>query len=255
MEYIKIKKVLKQIKEMREKDAAQAIKRAAVIEHCVGFVRLLDSNGVFIMSVNDNLTEKQREKTTEEQKQILYKKALKEINKTYLKEFERVERAESVEPSPFIEICVNWKDSRTWGANPLAEVRTNKNLFESSRVTGCGYDKRSTATADALNQSAQVKAVLFNILEKQPQKVIKNILCQHTKHHKADPTATDYQSRHIFGYGVFAGWYKLPRFEGGVGFSCHRSILERCGYKTTINREPIKGDDLYYFEYKTNKRG
>lgn len=255
MEYIKIKKVLKEVKEMREKDAAQAIKRAAVIEPCVGFVRLCDANGVYIMSVQGNLTERQQEKTTEEQKQILYKKALKEIEKNYIKALESVERAETVEPSPFIEICVDWKASRTWGHNPLAEVRTNKNVFYSSRVTGCGYDKRSTATAEALNQSSQVKATLYNALEKQPQKVIKNILCQHTKHYKADPNDTDYKSRHVFGYGVFAGFYSLPRFEGGVGFSCHRSVLERLGYKNTINREPSRGDDLYYFEYTTNKRG
>lgn len=255
MEYIKIKKVLTEVKEMREKETQKQIKSAAIIEPCVGFVRLCDKNNNYILSVKGNLTEKQQQKTKEEQKEILYKKALKEINETYNKELERVERAEAVELSPFIEICVDWKDSRTWGANPLAEVRTSKNVFESSRITGCGYDKRSTATADALNKSSQIKAALFNVLEKQPQKVIKNILCQHTKNYKSDPAATDYTSRHIFGYGVFAGWYKLPRFEGGVGFSCHRSILERLGYNCTVSREPNRGDDLYYFEYKPTKRG
>ena len=106
MEYIKIKKVLKEVKEMREKETANDIKRATVIEHCVGFVRLCDKNGDYILSVKGNLTERQQEKTKEEQKAILYKKASKEIEQTYITELERVERAEAVEPSPFIEICV-----------------------------------------------------------------------------------------------------------------------------------------------------
>ena len=99
-----------------------------------------------------------------------------------------------------ISVSIEWKASRTWGANPTATVKIFGSEFErlvSGSVSGCGYDKESTAFADAINQSRAFRKMLFENSEK------------------------------IAGeYGHSNG-----KFNGGVGTSCYYSIFEALGYK------------------------
>ena len=107
-----------------------------------------------------------------------------------------------------IEISVEWKKSRTWGANPTASLRMWGGEFNrfSGHASGCGYDKESAAIAEALNQSLSIKKALYKVKEESP---------------KID-------NRDLFGYG--SGYGILPYFEGGVGADCYRSIFQKIGF-------------------------
>ena len=77
----------------------------------------------------------------------------------------------------------------------------------SSRVGGCGYDKESTATSEALNQFNAILKLMY-------AKKNDNI---------------DMNNHELFGYG--SGYGILPSFEGGVGVSTMRNICESIGIK------------------------
>ena len=116
-------------------------------------------------------------------------------------------------------ITVIWAKSRTWGANPKAEAnfcyyeKDSKYLrYEtvcSSSIGGCGYDKLSTAIAEAINQINPILKALYK--EKNKTKNVK------------------LRNYDIFGYG--SGYGILPRFEGGVGVNCYPDIFKAIGYK------------------------
>jgi len=112
-----------------------------------------------------------------------------------------------------ISIQMDWKHSRMWSNNPQAIARVNGinsyNIYESKRVGGCGYDKGSTAVAEAINQSNSLLKLLYTIKNK-----AKNV---NLKNHE------------IFGYG--SGYGLLPNFEGGVGVSCYNRICNAIGFK------------------------
>jgi hypothetical protein len=108
-------------------------------------------------------------------------------------------------------LTVEWKKSRMWRSNP--RVSTNYG-FTGSSIGGCGYDKLSTATAEALNNDKRVLKLLY---------LAKN---------EALKTETGNQNdinRKVLGYG--SGYSVVPHFEGGVGVSCHQHIIERLGLK------------------------
>lgn len=107
-----------------------------------------------------------------------------------------------------ITITIEWHKSQMCGNNAeaTAEVRYrngNYERFKSSRTSGCGYDKESTAVGEALTQ--------INGLLK-PMYILKN-----RKH--------NLKNHELFGYG--SGYGLLPYFEGGVGLSCYPRIIEK----------------------------
>jgi hypothetical protein len=107
-------------------------------------------------------------------------------------------------------IEVSWRKNSTWGANPTAEAYVNGIGFVSSgSVSGCGYDKQSTAVAGVLNQVPQFKKLMFELKNKTKNANLKN--------------------HEVFGYG--SGYGILPSFEGGVGVSCYDRIFNKIGYK------------------------
>ena len=124
----------------------------------------------------------------------------------------------------FIDVTVEWKKNRTWGANPRAEVRTGENFLESRSIGGCGYDKESTATAECFNKDAGIKKAAIVALYRNA----------HLPKNK----------RHINGVNFFH--CHAPYFEGGCGFSCHRHVLELAGYKL-VNQNGGKMFNTYYF--------
>ena len=99
-----------------------------------------------------------------------------------------------------ISVSIEWKASKMWGANPTATVKIFGTEFErlnSGSVSGCGYDKESTAFADAINQSKAFRKMLFENSEKIAGK-----------------------------YGHSNG-----KFNGGVGTYGYYSSFEALGYK------------------------
>jgi hypothetical protein len=136
-------------------------------------------------------------------------KALKEIN--HLKSFEGCKITSIV-------VSIEWKKSRMWGMNPKATANVEyvgKNgdtiyqRFESSRVGGCGYDKESTAFAQAVNQ---IKPLMYLLAEMKNKNFDKG-------------------DKEIFTYGVSAYNGHLPTFSGGVGTSCYYGVFESCGFR------------------------
>lgn len=125
-----------------------------------------------------------------------------------------------------IRIDVEWKKSATWGFNPKAEVWAD-GYSASEFIGGCGYDKESTATARAFENNpvfARIVATCAWLDEKE--------------------TKATGEQKHTYGYySSYSGF----RFEGAVGFNCHRNIIERAGYRLVAEFHP-KAADGYRFE-------
>jgi hypothetical protein len=130
-------------------------------------------------------------------------------------------------------ISMEWKNNRTWGANPTAEcwysytdINGNyaSNYVKSGSIGGCGYDKGSTAVAECLNQINEVLKPLY---------VKKNKVMATDKR----------ENRDTLGYG--SGYGILPRIEGGVGVSCYPAIFEGIGYKFSTTASG-KTFDVYH---------
>lgn len=137
-------------------------------------------------------------------------------------EAEKLAKLQAVQVAPVLgslNISVEWKRSKTWGANPTATITaysTNGGYIGeyTGTASGCGYDKESAAVASALNQCYSVLQVLY-IAEENRLKMRRK--------------AEEKTRRQIIGYG--SGYDVLPGFEGGVGVSCFETIFKNCGYK------------------------
>ncbi len=148
--------------------------------------------------------------TVKELKAYLVEKETAHKTKDLLKDFARMNEIFVAPKLISIDISVEWKSNRTWGANPTATANVNAvhswNRYESGSIGGCGYDKCSTAVARAINQALPVLKMLYDIKEK------------HAK----------LKNQEVFSYG--SGYGILPYFEGGVGVSCYPDIFKKCGY-------------------------
>lgn len=137
------------------------------------------------------------------------KKAQKDFD-AFIMDLENIENAPDVDK---IKIAVDWKKSATWGMNPHVEISTVDGVFNGF-ASGCGYDKLSSATASAFNQSSAVLKLLYEAKEK---------ALAENGNDKEKAFAS-------VGYGSGASTIVQPFFEGGVGVSCYRSIFENLGY-------------------------
>ena len=118
-----------------------------------------------------------------------------------------------------ITITIEWKKNSTWGSNPTAtaEIRFLKggySSYSSGSVSGCGYDKESTAFAQALNQCDEFIKMLYR-----------------------------FENSEIYGFRRAEGEY-FPHLSGGVGVSCYYSIFDFLGYKMD-NTASGKTFDVY----------
>lgn len=157
--------------------------------------------------------------TVEKFLELAHKKAEKTIAKRMEQAKELLDTVGSADDVQDIKISVDWTRSRTWGANPHASVEIKTQGVDGNHwysykgtASGCGYDKESTAIAEALNQSMAVLKLLYDAKEKALV--------------GGEENATN--NRATLGYG--SGYGALPRFEGGVGTNCFASILERLGF-------------------------
>lgn len=133
------------------------------------------------------------------------KRKMKALEKDYTKALERLAAIENAPDLESAEITVEWTRSATWGSNPKATVVVN-NMYrlESSSVGGCGYDKETTAIAQAMNQSSTILKMACMEIENNAK---------------------------LYAVNNFFEYLSLPSFEGGVGVSSYRSAFESMGYK------------------------
>lgn len=158
----------------------------------------------------------------------LLKYTSKRIQRKYEKELQKkietIEACEIAEMPETISVLVEWKKSNIWGSNPHATVKIGNAEFKGF-ASGCGYDKMSTAVAEAFNQSNRMKKILLETKEAALQ---------------AGETGGN---GNLIGYGT--GYGALPYFEYGVGINCFIGILQRAGYK--CNTTWTDSIDSYFF--------
>ena len=123
-------------------------------------------------------------------------RAFREIDQQERKQLEKLRTAENAPDLKYIYISVEWTRSRTWGAIPHAEIRTNNGIYTGT-ASGCGYDKASTVVAAVFNDCCT------------------GMLWRKRHSRKEKP------------YGVRFSW--RPYFEGGVGVSCYNDICKFIG--------------------------
>lgn len=162
--------------------------------------------------------------TRQELVEYTNKRIKKQYQKQQTQELELLEAIENTPMPEAITIIVNWKKSKTWGYNPIAEITDEKNRYFGN-ASGCGYDKKSAAVAEALNQSMSCLKILCNKKELELKK---------------GKTGTNHE---LIGYG--SGYYAIPKFEGGVGMNCFIKILQESGYKYTYAGNDLT--DVYSF--------
>ena len=151
-------------------------------------------------------------------------KVIKNYKKTLEQTKKKIEKICIANIPNFISISVEWFKSRTWGANPQAEVRTGENYHISRKVGGCGYDKESTATAECFNKDLGIlKIGLISLYKK-----------EHSKKYLGS------------GYGATIDLWGVS-YSGGVGFSSHRSIIECSGLYKLIAHNSGKMFNVYNF--------
>ena len=153
------------------------------------------------------------------------KKVMEEYKKTLELTKSKIEKICLANIPNFIAVSVEWFNSRTWGANPQAEVRTGENYHVSRKVGGCGYDKESTATAECFNRDLGIlKIALISLYKK-----------EHSKKYLGS------------GYGATIGLWGVS-FSSGVGFNCHESIITNSNYYKVTARNSGKMFNTYNFE-------
>lgn len=133
----------------------------------------------------------------------------KKYRKKVQSELENLEQIAHTKIPETISILVEWKKSSVWGYNPHATVKIGNATFKGF-ASGCGYDKRTAAIAEAANQSLQILKILCDKKELELQK---------------GNTDTNHNT---IGYG--SGYCAIPKLESGVGISSFRKIFENCGY-------------------------
>ena len=134
----------------------------------------------------------------------------RKYQKRTAQELERLMQIENAENPEEIEIRVEWVKNPYWGNNPHAEIIDDARRWIGS-ASGCGYDKRTAAIAEAANQSNRILHILAEKKERELQ---------------AGKTGAN---RDLVGYG--SGYSAIPYFEGGVGISSYRELFESCGYE------------------------
>lgn len=122
----------------------------------------------------------------------------------------RLNAIEVTAPVTSAGIVVQWKKSTTWGHNPHCEVHDGEKCYTGT-ASGCGYDKESSAMAEALNQSNGIL----------------RILCDRKEERLAE-LGIHATNENCLGYG--AGYSPIPHFHGGVGVSSFQQIFKNCGY-------------------------
>ena len=170
--------------------------------------------------------------TLDKMKSIIEVKLRKEAQKAIAAKLQKIEIVENAPDFKDCTITVEWTRSQTWGSNLKASIKVNTSnnyeYHESGSIGGCGYDKESTATSNALNQCPSILKMLY---------IVKN------EHPEAS-------NRELIGYG--SGYGILPAFEGGVGISTMNQICESigCEFKHISGGKTF---DVYEMIAKTQK--
>lgn len=177
----------------------------------------------------------------------------RKIRNAVARRLEALGKLAAMPPANGIKIKIQWKKSATWGSNPsweawvwgenakggspLTSNRDWHRYASGGGIGGCGYDKQSTATAEALNEL--LKPYMFRLNPRLFTRV------------RNDNGTT----KTGMPYGISSGCHGTqkkmwtlwdPHFNGGVGVNCHEEIVRYIGGKI-ITHEGGKDWDLYEY--------
>lgn len=219
-----MKKLTKQVKKENEKELKKAISNLN---------KAKKEDFINLWYYSEKLTKRQKEKLTKkEQKEILKNKIIKDYEKRLIKNLKRIDTIKNANQNvETITINVDWVKNPTWGYNPHATIYTNNGETTEGKASGCGYDKESTAIAEALNKNNDILKLLY--IAKNKKMTLKN-----TNNHD------------ILGYG--SGYGVLPYFEGGVGVSSLLNIFKKLNYNI-VEHHTEKSD--FYTITKNKSKG
>lgn len=167
-------------------------------------------------SYKEDMTAKQLKVFNECKKNNDIELALKIIKqsrkKYYAKLFKRkVKRIEEiVNANDFrYSVCdIDWVRNSTWGHCPRGTYRNGYKTKIYRSITGYGYDKLSTLTANMFNEDTTLMKLVCNEL------------------YKHNINKNNIQDKLGYGIRIF---YGVPYFECAVGVECHIKILKNLG--------------------------
>lgn len=223
---------MEKLKKLVEKENKKQLKEA------LDNLKQQDKNNIIdLWYYREKLTNTQLKKynnndlTSKQVKEILKNKIIKEYEKRKEKELKRIETIkENNQDITTISIYIEWLRSSTWGWNPHATIITNTGEITEGKASGYGYDKESTAIADALNKNNSILKLLYNAKNKKM-------------------TFKNNNNHELLGYG--SGYGVLPYFEGGVGASSLMNIFRKLNY--TITEQHTEKNDFYTITKKGAK--
>lgn len=106
-------------------------------------------------------------------------------------------------------VCyIDWVRNSTWGMCPRGTYKNGYNFRNYKSITGYGYDKLSTLTANMFNEDLNLMKLVYNKL------------------YRYNINKNNIQDK--LGYGIRIS-YGVPYFEGAVGVECHIKILKNLG--------------------------
>lgn len=156
-------------------------------------------------------------KLTPEQKEAnkLARKQAKEAEKELI----RINAEKNQKPVKSIDITIEWKKSRNWGANPhlTADIHYKDGTYAEIKATasGCGYDKESTVIADVFNACLKYKLWKKGI----------------TTPNKGGNGTISERNGVKTPYGIHCYSDNRPHFGGGIGTNCYYDITKFLGGK------------------------
>ena len=233
---MKMNELKKAVNEEAKSQKGKALKHLEELESIEEKEKYIKS-WIYSKSLNA-VYKKAQAKTEAQKKQALKKLIALKYEAVKADKIAKIEKADQLLNSGVklenIEISIEWKKSTVWGYNPHAKIDFyifNGVYHEFKTFTGsasgCGYDKRSAAIAEAFNKCDILKALLY---QKENERLKK---------------APEKARRDYIGYG--AGYGALPYIEGGVGFGAQAEILKNLGFKNVCFNESNKHFDFYLF--------
>lgn len=153
--------------------------------------------------------------------------AITRQNRRYTKSRDNsLNHADRIAAAPDIKeltISIIWTRSATWGYNPHATITaycTNGAYFTATgSASGCGYDKRSAAVANAMNQIDSCLKIIYDQRE---------------------------NGHSFYGSGQHNAY---PYFEGGVGIDCYHTIMREAGFEK-VSDHGTNTTDFYHYVKK-----
>lgn len=169
------------------------------------------------------------ELTLKEVKKLLIDKLQKDQEKTHAKELKKINAILAQNSIRWGKCSIDWVKNRTWGNCPKGEYCNGFKYQEYRSVTGCGYCKLSTLTANMLNDDVNLMSYVYKFVEK-----------NHINKNNIDKK---------LGYGIRI-YNGQPYFEGGVGLECHIRILKNLGFD--VQHHETRHSDILTFDLKVS---